>query len=398
MQKHNKYQLINIIQSYIITLTFIVIVFAPVCNDIFSFISSEDVNENRVKTQKPKLRLTDIGSFPEKFDEYYECSFNLRTELLSINSELRLKLFNTSPFPNTVIIGKRGWYYHMKYIDVYEAKIHFDKEELWHFKNMFDQRLKWLNEKGIKMYCAIIPVKTSIYPEYLPNFILKHNPINKTDSLINYLTRNSKVKIIDLRKVLLEDKIKNNIRLFHRTDQHWNDYGAFVAAKAIIDTIHNDFPEVNIIEIEDYKIDSFLRNGYSLARILLKSEEIQEMEITVVHKDGFKAFALPKKGYKPPETFPYKNEYEYTYKVEGLDAPKIYVVRDSYTAYMKKYLSEYFNESFYLWDQWVFRLDKEIIENEKPDIVIFALIEADINRMIYGVNEEHNMKTRTFVY
>src|SRR3989338_6714146 len=67
--------------------------------------------------------------------------------------------------------------------------------------------------------------KTSIYPEFLPNYIKVSNKNHRIDKFIKILRKKSAdFPLLDLRPILLEAK-KNEI-IYHETDTHWNARGA----------------------------------------------------------------------------------------------------------------------------------------------------------------------------
>lgn len=66
--------------------------------------------------------------------------------------------------------------------------------------------------------------------------------------------------------------------------------------------------------------------------------------------------------------------------------PKMLLLRDSYAHHTIEYLPAYFSESLYIWDNWKYMLNEDIIEIEKPDVVIFMLFEGFIHRLLYGTS------------
>jgi alginate O-acetyltransferase complex protein AlgJ len=377
------------VKKNLLPILFIIIILAPAVDVIFKISPSGNINENRIKASMPNFLNTGTEKFPMAFENYFSDNFNLRSDLLILNSYLKFNILHISPFVNTVLIGRDGWLFRKDYLPIYQAKEYFDVEELQHFKRLFDLREEWLSKKGIKMYFAVVPVSTSIYPEFLPNNMVSYNKLNKTDSLLNYLQNNTKLKIIDLRKALLWEKKKNSsFRMFYKTDQHWNEYGAFLGAKAIIDTLRIDFKNIPEFNVNGYKIDSFETNGHGLAATILKEKELKEINYIANSINGYKAEAVAGNNYPIPATFPYKNKYENHYQVKGSKAPKILIIRDSFAGYMKNYIDDYFKHTFYLWDDWAYRLNEDIIEAEKPDIVLFEVIEADLYNVLYGTDTE----------
>lgn len=55
--------------------------------------------------------------------------------------------------------------------------------------------------------------------------------------------------------------------------------------------------------------------------------------------------------------------------------------RDSYATNMMPFLSESFRELAY-YEEWNFKFDSNLIDNEKPDIVIYELLEKNIPMLL----------------
>jgi len=69
--------------------------------------------------------------------------------------------------------------------------------------------------------------------------------------------------------------------MFHKTDNHWNDYGGFVAYEAIMNTLSVDFPELTKSSISDYIIDSTIVDGFKLTNMMGIYDGIFENKINV---------------------------------------------------------------------------------------------------------------------
>jgi hypothetical protein len=50
--------------------------------------------------------------------------------------------------------------------------------------------------------------------------------------------------------------------------------------------------------------------------------------------------------------------------------PNIVIIRDSFYQTLVELTSENFNNSLFIWDNWEYGINEEIIKKEKPDIVL----------------------------
>jgi hypothetical protein len=57
------------------------------------------------------------------------------------------------------------------------------------------------------------------------------------------------------------------------------------------------------------------------------------------------------------------------------------VIRDSFGGYLIPYLSSWFRESVFLFDNWEYRANDTIIQQEKPDIVLLMVYEPHLRKI-----------------
>ena len=160
-----------------------------------------------------------------------------------------------------MIIGKDNWFFegygvrrvekdivrNFDNITDYMGQNPFAESELEAWRVALEERYYWLKERGTDYIFALAPTKALVYPEKLPERILKmkekHDRPTRYDQLIRYLKEKSVVPVVDLREVLLAAKKSNaDIPLFYRTDFHWNYYGSLLAYQAIVDGINKAYP------------------------------------------------------------------------------------------------------------------------------------------------------------
>ena len=83
------------------------------------------------------------------------------------------------------------------------------------------------------------------------------------------------------------------------------------------------------------------------------------------------------------EKFQYgQNNYYKRYKSSHDDRPKVLIFRDSFSNATLSFLPESFSEVVYIWDNWNYRFNKDIIDIEKPDIVIYSINESFISNLL----------------
>lgn len=349
--------------------------------------SKENYSENRKLAEQPQLDINDLDHYTGAYDAYFSDNFNFRNDLIKLHSNFKFNLLGISPFPKKVAQGKEGWLFDAgSYMDYYRCTDVFSKDQLEQFQNLLEYRKQWLEEKGIKYFFVIVPIKANVYPEYLPGFVYKLRSQTKLDQLIEQLSENSNFQILDLKPKLIDRK--GDYFLYHKTDTHWNDLGAFFGATAIIDTLKHSFPGITSNNIGDFEIDTITLKGKVLAGMLNMNDVILETEVKLNPKFKKKAHGGKPHSYPIPESFPYKPEFQLIQETNNDSLPKVLIIRDSFTNAMKKYLSESFSRTVFIWDNWEYGLNKHIVETEKPDIMITIVVEKSLHNVLENASEE----------
>jgi hypothetical protein len=196
--------------------------------------------------------------------------------------------------------------------------------------------------------------------------------------------------MFDMRPVLIDAK-KHNLRLFQKTDSHWNYAGGYFCYVNLIERMKKDFPQLNPIPIEKFNVDSVWQNGGDLSRMLGLETKIKENDVRVYPK--FKSFVYKgKKQNYNPGNFSVPADYEVIRVNPSVKGPKILVIRDSFCWLLMNYLSENFSKSVYIWDNWEYKLNEEIIAEEKPDAVLTIITECQLKVILDNMSHKSKLK------
>ncbi len=365
------------IREILISVAFMVILILPYADSIFHFIPKEENKENRALKPKPKLDISRLDPFPQAYDSYYSDNFDLRNQFLLLNSKLKYQMFNVPPVNGKAFLGNEGWMYVTKHqMDTYLGDNMVDEQELKEYYDIINYRKHFLDSIGCKYYVVIVPTKTSVYPEYLPISKRKTNQKTLTDQLVNILDTVRGLTLIDLRPELV--KAKGGVRLYHKTDNHWNSYGSFIGYQAIMNELMVDFPRLIPNNISSFNIDSTKVNGMTLTNMMGIYDGIFENKITCTPTFEIKNKEGKKADYPIFSYFPYKSEYEQVFVTKNDSLPKLLMIRDSFGRMLIPYLSEHFSKSVYIFDSWHHEFNEEIVLNENPDIYIQLVLEMFI--------------------
>ncbi|MCX6007004.1 MAG: DHHW family protein [Chloroflexi bacterium] len=155
---------------------------------------------------------------------------------------------------NKVVIGKGG----ALYIDVdegmadYRGLVPYTDNQLSYILDIVKSERDYLKSKDIQLLLVVAPNKESIYPEYLPDNIVKIQPVTRLDQIEQYFKANSDIQILDLRPTLIS--AKKSQQVYYKSDSHWNSYGAFLAYCKIMEALGltpHSLSDYNFIEDEN---------------------------------------------------------------------------------------------------------------------------------------------------
>jgi len=372
----------KIIFAIVLTTLFLCWISLLLLNEPFQFYKEPKISksENRNLARKPFFNPGLLDPYPNAYESYFNDHFLFRPQLLRFNTLANYFLFHKSPSPNDVAIGKEGWFYlAQKEKKLYTGKYSLTNRQIidiaWEFKHRTDH----LQKKGIKFYVVFAPMKQDIYPEFLPADYIHCPTGTVTEKIVAAMKTCGGINYIDLEKPLLEAKKYG--RLYNKADNHWNKFGAYFAYKEIAKRIREDFPAVKVIENSDVSFRDTLTCSGNLAIMTDLSDYIKEVDIlpTLKHQ---RARTGRNAGYKPPQN-DLGDDYELVRETGDPALPRAVVIRDSFTNALKPYLDETFQKTVYIFDGWQYYENTEIIDHEKPDLVLLIVYEPHIHNVGY---------------
>ena len=258
---------------------------------------------------------------------------------------------------NEVVIGKDGWLFtnDSRSVEDYRGAVRYTDQELSVFTATLESRKNWLLKRGIPLLLVIAPNKESIYPEFLPDGIKKVNESTRLDQLIDYLKLNSNVDLLDLRSPLLHEK--QSYQLYYKTDSHWNSYGAYFAYSEMIKRMKNYFPAIEAFPLADYmeKVDNPSGAG-DLAGLIMMEDTYTERQFHLEKTEDAGNIATAK-------------------------IPRAVIYHDSFYNALQPFLARHFDRiSDFQYDAINGSFDEHILEKEKPDVVIYVMVERWVPR------------------
>ena len=318
-------------------------------------------DENRALAPFPELHATlaSLSAFPDAFTRYFEDNFSFRARLVRWQAAFRFRELRVSPSP-TVIAGREGFLFYADdgALQDYADTTPFSTAELEAWRDTLEHTRGWLARRGIRYAFVIAPDKHVVYPELMPAALHRFGDESRIDQLVRYLAAHSDVHVVDLRPALLEARDRE--RLYHRTDTHWNDIGAWIGYRQIVQGL--GLPGIRAVERASFDEREVVTAGMDLARMLGLRDVLTEDSLRLVPHQPRAARVV-----EPPDA---DSELMYARVVTtqaDQHLPRLVMFRDSFASALIPFLSEHFSRAVYMWQ---YNFEPALVEREHPDVVI----------------------------
>lgn len=200
---------------------------------------------NETLSQPPKL-LNSAGkvnlSVLKDTTDYIADHFYLRNKLVNAWAELNAAVFKTSS-EEQVLLGSDGWLFYASTLDDYMGRGLSDTELKRAASNLALIQ-ESVESRGAKFLFTIAPNKNSLYPAHMPAFVPSSHETSNAEQILPYFSSEG-IHYKDLFSVL---RGRGEV-LYYKTDSHWNEQGAALAADSILaafgtdaDYFDRDFP------------------------------------------------------------------------------------------------------------------------------------------------------------
>jgi len=339
--------------------------------------------ENRSAAGWPSLppSYADSRAWPAKVEAAFADRFGGRNALIALHHWTMAVGFGASPVAN-LLIGRDGWLFFLgedgKAVDRdYRGVAPYVPDGSAKIAAEFKRRHDYLTALGIAYVVMIVPDKATIYPEYLPPWATKVAPQTRLDRLYAALAAYPEIIVLDLRPALTEAKARE--RSYYKTDSHWNLVGATIGYEALAAALQAKVPGFPAVPAErpPYVAGVDFYSG-DLANLIglpgsFREDDIAPFGKVMANAAGHcaklaEAPFAPGSPRPPAETL--------VHVCDRPERPTALVYRDSMGVLLIPLLSENFRRIVYVADR---RLDRALVEREKPQVVIEELVERNLH-------------------
>jgi hypothetical protein len=341
--------------------------------------------ENRRYASAPRLEwsLASVSSFPAQLEAYFNDHFALREQLIRWDNVIRTVGLSTSPRPgggqrldrrrpgtqqpgpwSSVVLGRDAWFYWFggEMIEDYRGLRPLGADVLNAWRCSFEERRRELSRRGIPYLLVIVPEKHEIHPEHLPANLRRVGERTRLHEFLAFMRAHSQLEILDLRDPLLAAKGPDP--LYYRTGTHWNEYGAYVADRAIAERLATLLPGFSPAPVPPFELRRLGVPGRRMLRTVGISEHFDDLALELVPLDAA--------GHRDWLSRADHSDLEFgspsTRGSAPRGAPRALVLNDSFgRTHLDDFLSRHFEHVEF---RWTTRLNLALIDSLRPDVVI----------------------------
>lgn len=339
----------------------------------------QQVTENRKLAVRPQLTWSRKGlkEFSSRYKAYYNENFTFRSVLVHGNFLIRYRLLGVTT-SNQVVAGRDGWLFYTGDREIEDCRniIRLNDDQLHNWARLFILKRDWLAQQGIRYLLVLPPNKCTVYPEQMPAGYDRVREESWLNDFTVYLRKYTDLEFVDLRQSLISNKSVH--RVYFRTDTHWNEYGAFLAYKAMIRPIASWFPVITPFELSDFSVTLQKRTGGDLAGMLGGQNYLVDEQYGFIPAKPFTA--MKSEGGDLPRD-------PMTMQKNVAKLPRAVIFHDSFFSAIVPFVSEHFSVSRYIWERWHSQTPiEDIISRYKPHIIIEESVERLLKKDFDGIS------------
>ena len=309
--------------------------------------------------------LDEVRALPERFDDWFGDAWGGREPALRANARLSMELFGTSPASH-LFFGKDDWIFtkRSESMESFTGTAPLTDDELGAWQRSLEDRRRWLAERGIDHLVVLVPHKSTVYPEKLPDGFRDARGTSRREQFLGWMQERSDVQVLDIAPSLLAAKPEagsgdTSLRdLYSPHGVHWTAIGAHAAYVQIADYLaeHHGAPAPHPLDDYTVEVDPGMGDSWAGRMLLDGAIEMKNLRLESKAPTGITRTAAPDGGGR---------DFQYRSSVEG--RPRVLMAHDSFGPEIRGLLAQHASVLETRWRGW---LEKAAVERVRPDVVI----------------------------
>lgn len=328
--------------------------------------------------KKQSLRV-----FPREFEAWFNDHVGLRREFIRAYNLAKVCGLTAEAFgrpavgqaaQSPVIVGRDGWLFWTGefLLEDYRRTRPFTPEQLAAWRQTLVARRDWLARRGVKYVLFFAPNQQEIYSEHMPRAINRVGRQSRLDQLKAAL-EGTGIVLVDPREALLAAKARE--QTYHKTDTHWNEFGAFVGYRELCRELSGWFPELRPKPLDDFQVQARDAPGLYVATLIDSLVPFRERLVTLVPKQPREAQA---QSVAPPAD----SRAAHVTRAPHAELGAAIVLHDSFMHLLGPFLSEHWQHMHFVWhDDFPADYLQPIIDRQHPQVLIQEMVERKLMRV-----------------
>ena len=279
--------------------------------------------------------------------------------------DMRLSKLLTGSLRSTQVLGGKGeWLFYKSPEDGdsiadYVGESRFDRRLLDDTLDALGELDQKLRRQGVPFCLLVAPNKENVYPEYMPDKIVRVSSESRTDVMMQYLLDRADFPVAYPKKALMDGK--RHAQLYYTMDTHWNILGGYIGVQSVMEAIGQKPVPLEAREI--------VRNGPPHKNDLVRMAKASSM-YTATFSPDWSIMGLP------PAKRTGKDFWDYSHNENpaATSEKSILIVGDSFKTSTRSSFLERFR---HVHDVHMDRCDdlQKLIAKTKPDLVLLEFVE-----------------------
>ena len=317
-------------------------------------------SENGEELEIPVIYSEEEGFnkyYLQQMGDYFESRFALRQQMVTLYSEITGKIFETSS-QSGVITGREDWLFFTDTLGDFQRTNILNGRQLHNAVRHLELINEYCESNGIGFLFVIAPNKNTLYPEYMPYYLIQgEGPSNR--ELLDDLLLDTDVCFTDFGRydTFLDP---DAVYYFHR-DSHWNNIGAAIAAGEVLDRLNvpnHDYTEETVQSGEPHRGD--------LEQMIYPSDESSELEMVFAN--------MPVFSYDSPV----ESNFDFRISTSAGGEQRLLMYRDSFGSALLPFMAEPFAHALFSRSNSCQISD---IEAQMPDFLVVEKAERFISQL-----------------
>ena len=266
-----------------------------------------------------------------------------------------------------------------------KLKDQMNEEQQKKMERALKDKVKFCDNFDVELVYMIVPNQCLIYPETMPD---RYERSTADYTLLDQFTAAAKeagATVIDLYPIMEEHKA-DEFKIYHKTDSHWTDYGAYWGYQTLMNEIAKTFPDAAPLPIDG--------NLRFYTKEVEAGDMMTHFEVPNALVSETATFAEWLVDYPNRPNIYVDNRCEIDNHLvsgrqvidnpnaEGKDLPSAMIIRDSFSFNA----FAFFNQSFSRihWNStWDYQFKKMDIKKAEVDYLIYLVSEKSLSNILY---------------